>query len=60
VAATRGKIVGKKLNLISIIGMVLGVLMCFSDKYSIIVSGGLIFAASNFLLYIAREFNDGE
>ena len=51
---------GKKLNLMSIIGMVLGVLMCFSDKYSIIVSGGLIFAASNFLLYIAREVNDGE
>ena len=40
---------GKKLNLMSIIGMVLGVLMCCSDKYPIIVSGGLIIAASNFL-----------
>ena len=51
---------GKKLNLMSIIGMVLGVLMFCSDKYSIIVSGALIFAASNFLLYLAREYNDGE
>ena len=45
---------------ISIIGMVLGGLMCFSDEYSIIVCGCLIFIAANFLVYIAREFDDGE